>query len=324
MKKIAVLGSSNMDFVFTVEEMPRTGETIKSLEFHKVPGGKGANQACACGKLGGDCIFLSAVGKDDSGEILLDSLKRAGVCTEKVLRAEKDTTGMAAIMVNAKGDNSIVIVPGANKACGKSYVEDNTEVIKEADVVLTQLETPEEGVYQFIEAAKAAGKTVILNPAPAREGIPEEILQGLDYLTPNETELNKLTGMPVETLEELEKASETLLKKGVKNVIVTIGKRGALLSNEAGNRICPAFTGIKAVDTTAAGDTFNAGLAVGLAEGRPLTEAILFANAAAAISVTRKGAQTSIPTKEEADELISAGNEPGSRACTDIWRLPQG
>ena len=123
MKKIAVLGSSNMDFVFTVEEMPRTGETIKSLEFHKVPGGKGANQACACGKLGGDCIFLSAVGKDDSGEILLDSLKRAGVCTEKVLRAEKDTTGMAAIMVNAKGDNSIVIVPGANKACGKSYVE---------------------------------------------------------------------------------------------------------------------------------------------------------------------------------------------------------
>ena len=110
---------------------------------------------------------------------------------------------MAAIMVNAKGDNSIVIVPGANKACGKSYVEDNTEVIKEADVVLTQLETPEEGVYQFIEAAKAAGKTVILNPAPAPEGIPEEILQGLDYLTPNETELNKLTGMPVETLEEL-------------------------------------------------------------------------------------------------------------------------
>lgn len=304
MGKIAVLGSSNMDFVYTVEEMPRTGETIKSRGFRKVPGGKGANQACACGKLGGDCVFLSAVGKDDSGEKLMESLEKAGVHTDKVLKKADDTTGMAAIMVNAAGDNSIVIVPGANRACGIDYVEDHADVIREADVVLTQFETPEEGVFRFIQRAKEFGKTVILNPAPAPENIPDEILQGLDYLTPNETELNKLTGMSVETIEEMEKASKALLKKGVKNVIVTIGKRGALLSSGEGSEICPGFTGVKAVDTTAAGDTFNAGLAVGLAEGRTLAEAIRFANAAAAVSVTRSGAQTSIPTKEEADELI--------------------
>ncbi len=304
MKKIVVLGSSNMDLVFSVEEMPRTGETIKSRGFHKVPGGKGANQACACGKLGGECTFLSAVGEDDSGKRLLESLEKAGVHTDKVLKKENDTTGMAAIMVAVSGDNSIVIVPGANQACDREYVESNMDVIEEADVVLTQFETPKEGVFKCIQEAKAAGKTVILNPAPAPDAIPKEILQGLDYLTPNETELNRLTGMPVETIEELEKASKVLLAMGVKNVIVTLGKRGALLSNVAGSRICPAFTHLKVVDTTAAGDTFNAGLAVGLAEGRCLEEAICLANAAAAISVTRNGAQTSIPTKEEADELI--------------------
>lgn len=304
MKKIAVLGSSNMDFVYAVEEMPRTGETIKSRGFRKVPGGKGANQACACGKLGGDCVFLSAIGEDDSGEKLMESLEKAGVHTDRVLKKADDTTGMAAIMVNAAGDNSIVIVPGANLACDKEYVKDHMDAIREADVVLTQFETPEEGVFEFIQRAKELGKTVILNPAPAPENIPDEILEGLDYLTPNETELNKLTDMPVETMEELEKASEVLLRKGVKNVIVTIGKRGALLNSAEGKKVCPTFTNIKAVDTTAAGDTFNAGLAVGLAEGRSLTEAICFANAAAAISVTRNGAQTSIPTKEEADGLV--------------------
>lgn len=304
MKKIAVLGSSNMDFVYAVEEMPRTGETIKSRGFRKVPGGKGANQACTCGKLGGDCVFLSAIGKDDSGEKLMESLEKAGVHTDRVLKKADDTTGMAAIMVNAAGDNSIVIVPGANLACDKEYVKDHMDAIREADVVLTQFETPEEGVFEFIQRAKELGKTVILNPAPAPENIPDEILEGLDYLTPNETELNKLTDMPVETMEELEKASEVLLRKGVKNVIVTIGKRGALLNSAEGKKVCPTFTNIKAVDTTAAGDTFNAGLAVGLAEGRSLTEAICFANAAAAISVTRNGAQTSIPTKEEADGLV--------------------
>lgn len=304
MKKIAVLGSSNMDFVFSVEEMPRKGETVKSREFQRVPGGKGANQACACGKLGGDCTFLGMVGDDDSGTSLMESLQAAGVCTDKMVKRRDCTTGMAAIQVNAEGDNSIVIVPGANGFCDEAYVEENLDVISEAEVVLTQLETPKEGVFRLIQAAREIGKTVILNPAPAPEALPEKILKGLSFLTPNETELNRLTGLPVETEEELVRAANCLLEKGVENVIVTVGSRGALLCNEAGSQIYPAFTCKKAVDTTAAGDTFNAGLAVGLAEGRSLEEAIRFANAAAAISVTRKGAQTSIPTKEEVDQLI--------------------
>lgn len=304
MKKIVILGSSNMDFVFAVKEMPRKGETIKSRGFCRVPGGKGANQACACGKLGGLCTFLSAIGNDDSGETLLKSLEEAGVHTDKMLKVKNCTTGMAAIMVNARGDNSIVIVPGANEFCNQKYIDENMDLLREADIVLTQLETPVDGVFDFIRAAKQAEKLVILNPAPVSAQIPDDVFKGLDFLTPNETELNTITGLPVETIEEIEKAANAILQKGVKNVIVTIGKRGALLCNEEGSKVYPAFTHLKVIDTTAAGDTFNAGLAVGLAEGRSLEQAICLANAAAAISVTRKGAQTSIPTKEEADKLI--------------------
>jgi len=306
MGKIAVLGSSNIDFVFSVEEMPRKGETIKSLDFHRIPGGKGANQACACGRLGGECTFLSMVGDDDSGKLLLESLEAANVRTDRMVKQVSCTTGMADILVNKEGDNSIVLVAGANQFCDRSYVESCMDVIREADVVLAQLETPMEGVFAFIQAAKADGKLVILNPAPASDRIPGEILEGLDYLTPNETELNTMTGMPVETIEELEQAAKVLVKKGVKNVIVTIGQRGALLCNQEGSRVYPALTYLKAVDTTAAGDTFNGGLAVGLSEGMALDEAIRLASAAAAISVTRKGAQTSIPTREETDRIGNA------------------
>lgn len=304
MKKIAVLGSSNMDYVFTVEDMPRKGETIHCRDFQKIPGGKGANQACACGKLGGECTFLSVVGDDGSGEILLESLQAAGVHTEKVAKVKGCTTGMAAIMVNAEGNNSIVIVAGANQACDRSYVEKQIDVIRDADVVLTQLETPEDGVFYFIRAAKAAGKIVILNPAPAPGQIPDDILRDLDYITPNETELNTLTGVPVKTMDEIEKAAMKLFGKGVRNVIVTIGSRGALLCNASGCKVYPAFNYLKPVDTTAAGDTFNAGLAVGVAEGMNLEQSIRLANAAAAISITRSGAQTSIPTREEVNQLF--------------------
>ena len=271
-------------------------------EFSKNSGRKGANQACACGKLGGECTFFSVVGDDGSGEILLESLQAAGVHTEKVAKVKGCTTGMAAIMVNAEGNNSIVIVAGANQACDRSYVEKQIDVIRDADVVLTQLETPEDGVFYFIRAAKAAGKIVILNPAPAPGQIPDDILRDLDYITPNETELNTLTDMPVKTMDEIEKAAMKLFGKGVRNVIVTIGSRGALLCNASGCKVYPAFNYLKPVDTTAAGDTFNAGLAVGVAEGMNLEQSIRLANAAAAISITRSGAQTSIPTREEVNQ----------------------
>ncbi|MDO4488091.1 MAG: ribokinase [Eubacteriales bacterium] len=305
MEKIVVFGSSNIDMVLNVEEMPQKGETIKCKEYKTVPGGKGANQAVACGRLGGDCVFLSKIGNDDAGEILTKSLNSAGVNTEKMAKLDNCPTGTAVIMVNANGNNSIVIIPGANGECDMNYVEENRNVIEEAGIVMTQLETAFSGVFGLIRMAKKAGKTVILNPAPASTKIPDDIFDGLDFITPNETELSTITGMPVNTIDEIEKASRAILEKGVKNVIVTIGSRGAFLCNEKECRLCPTYTGVKPVDTTAAGDTFNAGIAVGLAEGKSLDEAIRLANAAAAISVTRAGAQTSIPTRKEAETLIS-------------------
>ena len=305
MKKILVAGSSNIDFVLRVTEMPRKGETVRAKSFSKVPGGKGANQACACGKLGGDCTFLSAVGTDGLGDIVLDSLRAAGVKVDKVLCDKEAPTGMAVISVNDEGENSIMVVPGANAVCGTAYFEANRESLAAADIVLAQLETPAQDIYRLLEEAKQAGKTTVLNPAPAPDDIPDAVLRGLDFITPNETELEKLTGMKTGTVPEITAAARSLRDRGVRNVLVTIGPRGALLCGEAREKIYPTFDAQR-VDTTAAGDTFNAGLVVGLAEGMALEQAIRLANAAAAISITRKGAQTSIPTREEAEQLMDS------------------
>lgn len=293
-----------MDLVLRVREMPQKGETVTTKSMKKIPGGKGANQACAVGKLGGSCVFLSAVGEDDSGEQLSRSLTAANVDVRHFLRSDTEPTGTAVISVNDEGENSIMIVPGANKLCNEAYFRQHQALIDDADILVTQLETPHEDVYRLIEHCKQAGKLVFLNPAPAPDHIPEAVLQGLDFITPNETELEKLTGMPTKTIPQIESAAEELLRRGVKNVIVTLGAKGALLYNGEGKQLYPTFPAVP-VDTTAAGDTFNAGVAVGLAEGKTLSEAIALGNAAASISTTRKGAQTSIPTREEADRLIN-------------------
>ncbi len=305
MKKILVAGSSNIDFVLRVAEMPRKGETIHTKSFDKVPGGKGANQACACGKLGGDCTFLSAVGRDGLGDIVINSLREASVNVEHVLYDETVPTGMAIIPVNDEGENSIMIVPGANAICDTAYFAANQSCVEASHIVITQLETPAQAIYKLLESAKKAGKVTILNPAPAPDSIPDSVLAGLDFLTPNETELEKVTGMKTETISEIGAAADTLLAKGVRNVIVTIGPRGALLCNASGSEVFPTFD-TERVDSTAAGDTFNAGIAVALAEDKSIRDAIQFANAAAAISITRHGAQTSIPSREEVDQMISS------------------
>lgn len=305
MKKILVVGSSNMDFVLQVDAMPRTGETIHTKAFHKIPGGKGANQACACGRLGGDCTFLSAVGRDGLGDVVMSSLRAANVDVGCVHYDETVPTGMAIIAVDQDGDNSIMIVPGANVLCGTHYFQKNQNCIGAADIIITQLETPAQDIYDLLEAAKQAGKITVLNPAPAPDSMPDSVLCGLDYLTPNETELAKMTGRKTDTVQEIGDAAKTLVAKGVRNVLVTIGPRGALLCNKAGCEVYPTFD-TKRVDTTAAGDTFNAGFAVGLAEGKPLRQCITLANAAAALSITRKGAQTSIPTRQEVEQLLCA------------------
>lgn len=293
-----------MDLVLRVREMPQKGETVTTKSMKKIPGGKGANQACAVGKLGGSCVFLSAVGEDDSGEQLSRSLTAANVDVRHFLRSDTEPTGTAVISVNDEGENSIMIVPGANKLCNEAYFRQHQALIDDADILVTQLETPQEDVYRLIGYCKQAGKLVFLNPAPAPDHIPETVLQGLDFITPNETELEKLTGMPTKTIPQIESAAEELLHRGVKNVIVTLGAKGALLYNGEGKQLYPTFPAVP-VDTTAAGDTFNAGVVVGLAEGKTLSEAIDLGNAAASISTTRKGAQTSIPTREEADRLIN-------------------
>lgn len=304
MKKILVAGSSNIDFVLRVVDMPKKGETIHTRSFDKIPGGKGANQACACGKLGGDCVFLSAVGKDGLGDVVLDSLRNVNVDVSSVLYDEKTPTGMAVIAVNDQGENSIMIVPGANALCNEAYLNKNMERLNEADYVLVQLETPNQDIYDFLEKAKALGKVTVLNPAPAPEFIPDSALKDLDYITPNETELEKISGMKTDTLEEIEAAAQALLNKGVKNILVTIGARGAMLCNENGAKVYPTIK-VTPVDTTAAGDTFNAGFVVGLASDMPVENAIKFANVAASLSTTRPGAQPSVPSREEVEQIYA-------------------
>ena len=293
-QKILIVGSSNVDFVVGVREMPLPGETLMGSSFDNVPGGKGANQACACGRLGGESVFLSCVGRNAQGDMLLESLRGAHVDTSRMRVLEGVPTGMAFITVNGAGENSIVVIPGANTACA----------VQEAGIVLAQLETPAEDVYWLLKKAHSLGKLTILNPAPAPESLPEDVLPFIDYLTPNETELAKLTGLPTGTLEEIQTAAQVLLCKGVGHVLVTIGSRGVFLCDREGGRQYETRK-VTPVDTTAAGDTFNGGFAVGLSEGMEAAEAIRLANAAASLSVTRRGAQTSIPSRAEVEALLA-------------------
>lgn len=304
MSKILVFGSSNVDMVFRILNMPQLGETLRCTSYVNSPGGKGANQACACARLGADTVFLSAVGKDEFAANVLNSLKSAGVDTSKVMYSESEHTGLAVINVDKTGENTIVIAPGANSLCTEEYVLQNLSILRDSEVCLVQMELPDESVYEFIRQAKRHKKKVIFNPAPAVNEIPDDIYAGLDYITPNETEIATITGMQANTEGEIIKAAEWLLNKGVKNVLVTVGSKGVIYVSRLGVKTFSAFS-VESVDTTAAGDTFNAGLAVALLEGKPVDDAIRFGCAAAAISVTRNGAQTSIPSREEVDGFMN-------------------
>lgn len=296
-KEILVIGSLNMDMITEMRELPVKGETILGDKLSYVPGGKGANQACAVGSLGNNVTMLGCVGNDEFGKIQKNILSEKGVEISRLKESGDENTGIAIIYVDVKGDNSIVVIQGANKECDVAYLKENDESFKKCDFVLLQMEIPHDAIYYAINRAKELGKTVILNPAPAPEGIPEEILKKIDYITPNETELYRLAGGEGENINDIEMAAQRLLDKGVKNVIVTLGKRGALLVNEEKKQLYPAEV-VEAVDTTAAGDCFNGAFVVGLAEGKE-EEAISFANLASSITVTRKGALNSIPTRDE-------------------------
>ena len=299
-KKILVIGSLNMDMVISVRELPRRGETILGGSPDYIPGGKGANQACAAGKLGGTVAMLGKVGRDAMGRTLKENLAAAGVDVAHVEETPDAPTGMAVIYVSETGSNSIVVVPGANALCDRDYIEANEALIAASDIIVLQLEIPYEAVFRAVELAKKHGRLVVLNPAPAPDFLPPQVIAGLDYFTPNETELARIAGLPVGNTEEAVAAGKKLVSQGVGTVLATLGEAGALLVTAEEARVIPSLR-VKAVDTTAAGDTFNGAFVTALSEGLDEAAAIAFGNKAAAISVTRKGAQTSIPSREEVD-----------------------
>lgn len=300
--KILVVGSSNTDMVVRLERLPRPGETLLGGEFQSVPGGKGANQAVAAARAGGEVTFLARVGADGLGEAAIAGFLRDGIDVSHVLRTEGKPSGVALIMVSEAGENSIAVASGANGALSAEDVRQSHSLFGAAEIVLVQLETPLESVEATVGLCAELGKRVILNPAPALE-LSDELLKQVAILTPNETEAEILSGIPVKDPESAKRAGLRLLERGVESVIVTCGEAGAMLVTRSERRLIPTRR-VTAVDTTAAGDVFNGALAVALGEGKPLGESIPFANVAASISVTRQGAQPSAPQREEIERIL--------------------
>lgn len=298
---IVVFGSINMDLVVRTPRLPTPGETLTGHTFFTAPGGKGANQAVACARLGAPTRMVGRVGDDLFGEQLRASLRAAGVQDNGVLTTP-GPSGVALIAVDDAAENTIVIVPGANGAVGSDDIPRLEQALDGARVLLLQLEVPTAMVVAAARAAHARGVTVILDPAPALP-LPDELWALTDILTPNESEATTLTGIPVHDDRSAAAAARTLLARGVRTVIIKLGARGALVAAADGARMQSAFT-VTPVDTVAAGDAFNGGLAVALSEGRSFEEAIQWGLAAGALSVTKPGAQPSMPERRELLALL--------------------
>jgi ribokinase len=304
---VTVVGSLNMDFVVTVDHLPAPGETVLGRDFQMIPGGKGANQACAAGKLGApriDARMIGRVGYDLFADHLKASLAAAGVDVSGVHATRSAPTGVALIWVDRRGQNSIVVASGANLALGPSDVEPMRPAFRESGLALFQLETPLPAVQAALAVARSEGALTILDPAPA-QALPRELLAQVDILTPNESEACILLGRPVAevTLDEAPALARALLATGAGAVVLKLGDRGCFYADRERSHHAAGFP-VEARDTTAAGDTFNGALTVALAEGRAIEEALRFANAAAAISVTRLGAQASIPARLEVEAFL--------------------
>jgi ribokinase len=301
---IVVVGSLNADLVVHVPRFPVAGETISGEGFVLLPGGKGANQACAAARLGGVVAMVGQVGRDDQGGMLRESLRRAGVDVRLVDRDEQAATGVAIISIDATGENQIILAAGANGTFTPERLARALPLIRSASVLLLQLETPLDTVMRAATEARAAGVTVVLDPAPARD-VPDQLLRLATYVTPNEGELARLVGAPVAdepSMADIDGQAARLIARGSTRVLAKLGARGARLITADGATEWPARH-VTPVDTTAAGDAFNGAFAVALAEGADLDRAVRFATTAAAISVTRHGAQPSMPTRAEVDEF---------------------
>lgn len=294
---IVVLGSTNTDMVVKAARIPKPGETILGGDFLMNPGGKGANQAVAAARLGGSVLFVAKVGDDLFGRETKALLAKEKIDTSCLFTDAKKPSGVALIMVDAKGENCISVASGANGTLSPSDIAAARTKIEGAALLLMQLETPVDTILTAARWAAAKGVPVILNPAPACE-LPKELFPCLTVITPNETEAQGMTGVAVTDSASAKRAADILHKMGVKQVIITLGAKGAFISDGTLAEIIPSKR-VKAVDTTGAGDTFNGALAVALSEGKPLAEAVRFSASAAAISVTRLGAQSSIPFRKE-------------------------
>lgn len=297
MKKILVIGSLNMDTVIETPRIPAPGETIMGKAVKLVPGGKGANQVYTMGKLGGNVSMIGAVGEDSFGEMLIDNLKRVKVDVSGVERIVGGTTGQAFIPVDDAGENSIIVIGGTNGLVDEALLRRHEDLMDACDIVVMQQEIPLSTVMAAKELAVEKGKTIIVDPAPAA-AMPDEFWKDIDYMKPNETELGILVGRGLHTQEEYRAAAYEMLEKGVKHLLVTLGSKGCLFLSKGEEEFIPAVK-VKAVDTTAAGDCFTGAFAVALSQGKAEREAIAFAQRASAIAVTRKGAQTSVPSYEE-------------------------
>ena len=302
--KITVVGSSNTDMIIKMDHIPAPGETILGGKFNTAAGGKGANQAVAAARAGAHVTFIARIGDDMFGQKAKEGFIKDNIDVSHIITDSKHPSGVALIFVGEDGENSIAVASGANAQLSPDDVALAADAIKQADIVVMQLETPIETIEAAATIASENGVKVILNPAPAR-ALSDALLSKVDILTPNETEAQLLTGVFIETNEDAEKAAQILNDKGVKTVIFTLGSKGAFVVSPQFKGLIEGFK-VEPVDTTAAGDTFNGALAVALSQGKDLKASVRFANAAAALSVTKLGAQPSAPNKEDIEKFLKA------------------
>jgi len=304
--RILVVGSINMDLVVELDRMPEGGETLFGNTYSYIPGGKGANQAVAAARLGADISFCGRVGDDANGKILLDNLRREGIDISHITTDKTEPTGLAVIPVDKNGQNRIIVISGANMAVS---AEDVGEALKDGyDAVMAQLEVPLEVVFETLNIIKQRRIPFILDAGPAMQ-LPLEKLRGIDVISPNESEIFALTGINPDTYENAVSAAKKLAEgSGAKNVVVKLGERGALLYRGGEIEAFPAFPGVNAVDTTAAGDSFTAALTVQMIKSGDISGAIRYANAAGALCVSRKGAQPSLPTAREVERYLKVNS----------------
>ena len=306
MNKIAVIGSLTFDITVVAKHIPKQGESLIGTTLFKSPGGKGVNQATTAQRLGIQTAMVGCIGDDEFGNIIGEVHRNSGMNVEHLFTIPNQNTGFASIFVDEAGNNSIIVVPGSNMDLTPTHVDQAIDILKKCEIVMTQMEIPLETTLYTLQKSKELGKITILNPAPAQK-IPDNSYKYIDYLTPNETELEILTGISVKTPEDALKGARILQEKGAKTIIVTLGEQGALLVEKDSYHHIPAVK-VVAIDTVAAGDCFNGGFAVALVKGKSIMESVRAGTISAAVAVTKPGALSSLPTLVEITDFCTSKN----------------